>query len=518
MIARRSFHDYLRQTGQPQLRNVHGTVVFTPEAIVRIEPGPNDAVRYEETVRDVSAVLGQAAAAGKRLRCLGRRWSVSPVATTDGWLLDLSDTTSARWLGRQDLAPELGASRDVAHLLVSGGASIRWINWMLHRAGWSLQTSGASNGQAVAGAIATGTHGSSVHVGALHDTVAAIHVVVSPAEHLWVEPASPPTTSPDFASRLGAKPIRDDDLFRALQTSLGSLGIVVGVVFRCVRNFWLDLKRYNLADGNLPAGHLTLPQLIDRLAAGQFDALVGQPPDRIWHFDTVFNPFMPEKQCYVSAYVTVDRPPRGTPAEVTGEYQGDEWTPDVLQFVGRFAGGLPGGPGAATQVGLKTEYEKPVTDTPRVWGGWFTGQDIPGGALALSFGLDRDRLALGLNTVLQAVQARGKVPCVVATRFVPGSDSLLAMNQFPRTCMIDVDGPNLPTMGDLLVECCRALETAGVPFTMHWGKWIGYLTRDHVDRVYGDRAAHWRAARARLLPDPQLARTFSNELFDGLLL
>jgi len=518
MIARVSLHDFLRRTGEPELRNVHGTVLFTPEAIVRIEPSANEALRYEETVRDVGAVLGEAVAAGKRLRCLGRRWSVSPVATTDGWLLDLSDTTSARWLGREDLTPELGASRDVAHLLVSGGASIRWINWMLHRAGWSLQTSGASNGQAVAGAIATGTHGSSFRVGALHDTVAAIHLVVSPAEHWWVEPASQPTTSPDFASRLGAKPVRDDELFKAAQTSLGSLGIVVGVVFRCVRNYWLDLKRYSLADGNIPAGRLTLPQLIDRMAAGQFDALAGQPLDRIWHFDTVFNPFMPEKQCYVSAYVTVDQPPRGTPAEVTGEYRGDEWSPDVLQFVGRLAGGLPGGPGAATQVGLKTEYEKPVTNTPRVFGGWFTGQDIPGGALALSFGVDRDQLPLVLDTVLQSVRARGRAPCVVATRFVPGSSSLLAMNQFARTCMIDVDGPNIPAMADLLAECSGALEAAGVPFTMHWGKWIGYLTRGHVDRVYGDRATRWRAARSRFLPDPQLARTFSNELLDGLLL
>jgi FAD/FMN-containing dehydrogenase len=518
MIARLPLHDYLRGTGQPQLRNVHGTVVFTPEALVRIEPGPTDALRYEDTVRDVCTVLGDALAAGKRLRCLGRRWSVSPVADTDGWLLDLSDTTSARWLAREDLAPEAAADRDVAHLLVSGGASIRWVNWMLHRAGWSLQTSGASNGQAVAGAIATGTHGSAFHIGALHDTVAAIHVVVSPTEHWWVEPERRPAASPDFAAGLGAKPVRDDELFSALQTSLGSLGIVVGVVFRCVRNFWLDLERYSLTAGHLPAGRLTLAQLIDRLAAGRFDTLVGQPLNRIWHLDAVFNPFMPERQAYVSAYVATDAPARGTPAEVTGEYQGSEWTPDVLQFVGKFVEAIPGAPGAATQLGLNTEYQKSVTDSPRVWGGWFTGQDLPGGALALSVGVERERLALALNTVLQTVQRRGQVTCVVATRFLPGSSSLLAMNRFAHTCMIDLDGANLPAMGELLVECTGALHAAGVPFTMHWGKWIGALTRSHVEGVYGDRASRWRAARARLLPDTQLARTFSSELLDGILL
>jgi FAD binding domain-containing protein len=518
MITRRPFHDYLQQTHQAALLNVHGTVVFRPEAIIGIESGPDDPGRYARTVDDVCSVLGEALAAGKRLRCLGRRWSVSPVATTEGWLLDLSDTTTARWLAAADLVPELGGRRDVGHLLVAAGASIRWLNRSLHRAGWSLQTSGASNGQAVAGAIATGTHGSSVRIGALHDTVAAIHVVVAPTEHWLVEPESAPLASSAFATDLGAKLVRSDEMFHALQTSLGSLGVVVGVVFRCVRNFWLRLKRYSLADGKLPAGPLSLPQLIDRLAGWQFDTLVGQPAERIWHVDAVFNPFMPEKQCYVSAYITDTPPPGEAEPNVTGEYRGDEWSPDVLQFVARLAGTLAGGPGVATQIGLNTEYAKPVPDAPRVWGAWFTGQDLPGGALALSLGVDCDRLVLALNTVLATVRAEGRVPCVVATRFVPRSSALLAMNQFGRTCMIDIDGPNLPAMGDLLRACCGALESAGVPFTMHWGKWIGYLTRSYVEKAYGDHLEQWRKARGQLLSGPQLATTFSNEVFDNLIL
>jgi hypothetical protein len=232
----------------------------------------------------------------------------------------------------------------------------------------------------------------------------------------------------------------------------------------------------------------------------------------------VFNPYMPDKQCYVSAYLTVDAPAGAANPIVTGEYRGDEWTPDVLQFVARFAGGLPGGPGLATKIGLNTEYEKRIGPEPRVWGGWFTGQDLPGGALALSLGVDCRQLGLALTTVLQTVQSRGAAPCVVAARFVPGSGSHLAMNRFERTCMIDIDGANLPAMGDLLVECCTALEAAGVAFTMHWGKWIGYLTRAYVERVYGDRAERWRQARARLLPDARLGHTFTNDVVEELLL
>jgi hypothetical protein len=285
-----------------------------------------------------------------------------------------------------------------------------------------------------------------------------------------------------------------------------------------VRNFWLRLKRYEVSAGNLPAGRLSVPQLIDRLAAWDFGTLVGQPQERIWHFDAVFNPFIPDQQCYVSAYIQDSAPAGGDPSNVTGEYQGSEWSPDVLQFVARLAGNLAGGPGVATQIGLRTEYTKRVADTPQLWGSWFTGQDLPGGALAFSLGVDCQQLSLALHTVLETVQATGKAPCVLATRFVPGSSALLAMNRFEHTCMIDLDGPNLPAMGELLVGCCEALRAAGVRFTMHWGKWIGYLTREYVESVYADRASRWRAARAQFLPTTALANTFSNEIFDRLLL
>jgi FAD/FMN-containing dehydrogenase len=516
LISRTSFAAYLRRTGQPDLKNVHGTVTFAPERVVSLQADGSGSDRYQQTIRDVGRVLGDAVTAGKGLRCLGRRWSISPIAATDGWLLDLSDVSTLKWLAREDLSPAMAARPDLAHVLVAGGASIRWINWALHRAGWSIQTSGASNGQAVAGAIATGTHGSSYRIGALHDTVAAIHVVVAPAEHWWVEPASAPLMADGFAARLGAKLVRDDEVFAALQTSLGSLGIVVGVVLRCIPNFWLDLQRYSL-DAKLPAGALSASQLIDRLSTWQFDTLVGEPLERIWHLDAAFNPFTPDAQAYVSAYVLTDHPARGTPAEVTGEHRGDEWNPDVLQFVSRFIGGVPGGPALVTGAGLRSEYAKPVSNTPRVWGGWFAQQDLPGGAVGASMGVDCRQLGIAMATILETVQSVSKVPCVVATRFVPGSSSILAMNIFERTCMIDMDGANVPAMTDLITECYRRLEAAQVPFTMHWGKWIGCLTRSHVAAVYGDRVLRWRTARSRLLADPAVAQTLSSPMIDTLL-
>jgi hypothetical protein len=341
-------------------------------------------------------------------------------------------------------------------------------------------------------------------------------VVVGPGDHWWVEPASAPLTAEGFSAGLGAKLVRDDLLFAALQTSLGSLGIVAGVVFRCVPNFWLDLERDGVG-GGLPGSRLLTADLIARLSRWEFAALVGQPERRIWHFDAVFNPFTPQSQCYLSAYLLADQPARGTPADVTGEHRGDEYNPDLLQFASRLSAAVPGLPGVVTSVGLQSEYAKPVRGTPRVWGGWFAQQDLPGGALGASIGVACQRLPAALPAIMETVRRAAAVPCVVATRFIPASGALLAMNIFERTCMIDMDGANLPAMADLVAESCRRLEQDGIPFTMHWGKWIGFLTRDHVEAVYGDRLSSWRAARARLLPSAELARTFSNAVVDALL-
>ena len=63
--------------------------------------------------------------------------------------------------------------------------------------GWmrSLKASGASNGQTMAGATATGTHGAAFKVGAVHDTIVGLHMITGPDKHVWLEKASYPVAS-----------------------------------------------------------------------------------------------------------------------------------------------------------------------------------------------------------------------------------------------------------------------------------------------------------------------------------
>jgi len=54
------------------------------------------------------------------------------------------------------------------------------------------------------------------------------------------------------------------------------------------------------------------------------------------------------------------------------------------------------------------------------------------------------------------------------------------------------------------------LEQAGIPFTMHWGKFNWFLTPDRVRSMYGDNVQKWIASREALL-SPEVRSVFTND-------
>src|SRR6185503_12826145 len=64
----------------------------------------------------------------------------------------------------------------------------------------SLWTSGAANGQTIVGATSTGTHGSALGFGALHDHIVAIHLLAGPEKSFLIERDSYPVLKPGFAA------------------------------------------------------------------------------------------------------------------------------------------------------------------------------------------------------------------------------------------------------------------------------------------------------------------------------
>lgn len=164
--------------------------------------GANDA-RYKATARNLQRLLAEAVTAGVRLRAYGGKWSMSRAAATDGWLIGTNTLNLLFHLRERSVRPEYAGDKD-ALWLAQGGCSIAGLSQQLKPFGQSLPACGASNGQTIAGAIATGTHGSAVRFGGIQEAVRGLHLIVSPTRTVWLVPETGTATTDGFAGQLDA--------------------------------------------------------------------------------------------------------------------------------------------------------------------------------------------------------------------------------------------------------------------------------------------------------------------------
>ena len=63
----------------------------------------------------------------------------------------------------------------------------------------------------------------------------------------------------------------------------------------------------------------------------------------------------------------------------------------------------------------------------------------------------------------------------------------------------------------------EALDAAGIPFTLHWGKYNSFLTPIRVRDRYGDTAVdQWLASRETLLESAAVRQIFNNDFTTGV--
>lgn len=171
------------------ITNFGGNLKFRPSAFYQ----PADEA-------EVLALMKRAG--GQRIRVVGALHSWSPCAAGDGMLLDL------RRLDAVNIERDDSGSRQVT---VGAGCRIRRLLKKLRREGLALPSVGLIDAQSVAGAIATGTHGSGRH--SLSHYPAAIRAAVS-------DPATGDAVVREW---------REGEALRAARCALGCTGIVLSV-------------------------------------------------------------------------------------------------------------------------------------------------------------------------------------------------------------------------------------------------------------------------------------------------
>ncbi|WP_404380806.1 FAD-binding protein [Knoellia locipacati] len=179
--------------------NWAGNVTASPTRVV--EP------RSDEDVVDA---LKQAAERGERVRVVGAGHSFTPLAATEGTMLRLGHLSG---LAAVDRARQ--------RVRVQGGTPLHVLNPLLDSLGLALPNLGDIDRQGIAGAVATGTHGTGVRHQGIAAAVTGMTLVLADGSIVSVDDA------------------HDAELFRAATVGLGAFGVVTEVELQCVPAFRL---------------------------------------------------------------------------------------------------------------------------------------------------------------------------------------------------------------------------------------------------------------------------------------
>jgi hypothetical protein len=109
------------------------------------------------------------------------------------------------------------------------------------------------------------------------------------------------------------------------------------------------------------------------------------------------------------------------------------------------------------------------------------------------------------------------LPVVLSNRFVKGTKALLGFTRFDTTAIMEMDAVNTPETRAFYNQVWNDLDAAGIPFTLHWGKYNAFLTPDRVRNRYGNAAVdQWIASRETLMESAAVRQTFTNAFMAGL--
>lgn len=199
-------------------RNWSGIVTTTPRDVI-----------YPTSIEEIADVVRMCRREGRRLRVVGSGHSFTAIAASEDVLLSLD-----LMQGIVSVDPEAGTAT------VWAGTKLKALGELLHAEGLAQENLGDIDVQSIAGAISTGTHGTGIAFGTLATQVVGLTVIAGTGDVISCTEASHP------------------ELFKALQVSIGSLGVIAQVTLRLRKAYKL---RYEGARVPLTECLARLPEL-----------------------------------------------------------------------------------------------------------------------------------------------------------------------------------------------------------------------------------------------------------------
>jgi hypothetical protein len=476
---------------------------------------------YNDAASEIQRLIKEAADRGEGFRAYGSRWSMSRIAHQK------DNLHMNAFLNLNYYITDNETHADTSYLpenlfFFECGNTIKEISEYIDDFGKSIKASGASNGQTIAGCISTGVHGSGLDAGAVQDFVVGLNLITgpNPEDIVYLERASKPALSDEFAGRLNAKVIRDDAIFNAALVGLGSFGFIHGVVIEVEDQFLL--KRYirkipkeqalQLADTmNFKDGPVIIPEEVD--AEGN--------PLRPYHYKVFVNQYSKDPE-YIVEFMYKKKftanYPDPFPVIKKALYKELIWV--FVKIVETLPKAIP------LLVQALENSVLPVNDIERVVTGKlyeiFWDSEYKGPAFAISFGVDHKDASKVMELLGNLTVEKGPVPGIFAMRFVKQTQATLGFTKFPITSMIEINGitwegnNRIPGLKDVAKMMIEVLQENNIDFTIHWGKNANWEFPGLLEYMFDANAiSQWREARGVLLSD-EMQQVFSNKFLQDL--
>lgn len=166
------------------------------------------AIETPRSELEVVEAVRRAKSAGQSMKVVGHGHSFTDIACTEGRMLSIDA-----------LDRVLHVDDDTCVVTVEAGISIRHLNHELAERGLALANLGDIDGQTIAGAVSTATHGTGRGLGGLATFIRGLEMVTADGNVL--------RCSPD----------EESEIFHCARVGLGALGVVTKLALECVPAF-----------------------------------------------------------------------------------------------------------------------------------------------------------------------------------------------------------------------------------------------------------------------------------------
>ncbi len=474
--------------------------------------------KYNDATGEIRRLIKYCDDNNERFRAIGASWSMNNITYCND-NVHINSNMNVRWrIQPQDLheSSELDAS-DL--FFFQCGNKIKSISNYLRQFNKALKTSGASNGQSIAGAVSTGVHCSAIDVGAIQDAVVGLQLIIGPGtdDVIYVERASVPALNDMYIAQLHARVIRDDQVFNAALVGLGAFGFIHGVLIE-TEDLYL-LKRYTRLVAKEQVSKFV--KLLDRSAServfltGIQDIDEAEGGIKPFHYKLYINPYnSQEDYCMEIMY----KKPYRSENRAGNTVQHLVYT-ELIDVVGSLASRYSRQIPLLLKAMKKSIFPLAGQVTEGTHGEIFSDTKYTGPAFGIAFGVALEHYERGVETMIRIANQYGPVPGALGIRFVKASAATLGFTKFPLTCIVEMDGlrwddtRNMVSLEDFEAALFRDLQRQGIPFTLHWGKNTAWSMPGLTEYMYGTRDDEWIAVRSRLL-GKKMCDIFSNEFLD----